>query len=194
MRKLWEKDLDCTLDEGMWMGILSNTEKYVREARSKFIQYKIIHRYYYTPTRLNKMKLIKDYLCCKCEAERGTYLHAMWECPQVFPLWKNVLEFIGNWLQCILPTSPRLCLPGDRTTVPNLNKFKYRILKSGLLTCARLILRCWKEPQTPTMEMWKIQMMETAAYEKKMLMRLNGGNEATNEQWESFRDFVCVRN
>lgn len=54
LRRIWEKDLDCTLDEGTWRGILSNTEEYVREARSKFIQYKIIHRYYYTPTRLKK--------------------------------------------------------------------------------------------------------------------------------------------
>lgn len=43
------------------------------------------------------------------------------------------------------------------------------------------------------MEMWKVQMMETAAYEK-MLMRLNGGNESANEQWESFRNFVCTGN
>lgn len=174
----------------MWRGILSNTKDYVREARSKFIQYKMIHRYYFTPTRLNRMKLIKDDLCWKCRAKRGTYLHAMWECHLVFPLWENVLEFIGNWLKCKLPASPRLCLLGDRTTVPNLNKFKYQILKSGLLTCARLILRCWKEPQTPTMESWKVQMMEMAAYEN-MLMRLNGGNEAAYEQWESFRNFVC---
>lgn len=133
LRKLWEKDLDCLLDEGVWKGILSDTEKYVREARSKYIQYKIIHRYYYTPTRLNKMKLINDDLCWKCKTQRGTYLHAMWECTQVFPLWKNVLKVIGNWLGCILPISPRLCLLGDRTKVPNLNKFKYRILKSALI-------------------------------------------------------------
>lgn len=175
----------------MWKGILSHTEKYVREARSKYIQYKIIHRYYYTPTRLNRIKLIQDELCWKCKVERGTYLHALWGCPLVFPLWKKVLEVIGIWLECILPISPRLCLLGDRTKVQNLNKFKFRILKAALLTCAHLILRCWKEPQTPTMEMWKTQMMETAAYEK-MLIRLNGGNIAINDLPFFFSTLFCL--
>lgn len=43
LKKIWEKDLSCTLDEKKWEGILSNTEEHIREARGKFIQYKIIH-------------------------------------------------------------------------------------------------------------------------------------------------------
>lgn len=51
----------CTLDEKTWEGILSNTEQYIREARGKFIQNKIIHRYYFTILRLgSRMGLLND--------------------------------------------------------------------------------------------------------------------------------------
>lgn len=56
-------------------GALSNIEMYIREARSKFIQYKIIYRYYYTPRRLNKMKLMGEDLCWKCRKQCGIFMH-----------------------------------------------------------------------------------------------------------------------
>lgn len=40
------------------------------------------------------------------------------------------------------------------------------------MTCALMIHRCWKEPQTPTLNMWRVQMMETAAC-MKLLGKLN---------------------
>lgn len=52
---MWEKDLGCTFEEETWEKILSNNGEHIREARSKFIQYEILHRCYNTPTRLNKM-------------------------------------------------------------------------------------------------------------------------------------------
>ena len=79
---------------------------------------------------------------------------------------------MGDWLKCDLPTSPRLCFLGDKTVVPQMSKSAFRVLIMGLTTCARMILRCWKEPQTPTLKMWEDEMMEVVACEK-MLGRLN---------------------
>ena len=45
----------------------------------------------------------------------------------------------------------------------------------------------WKEPQIPTLNMWKIQMMDSVAYEK-MCGRLNFYNDMVNEQWDSLID------
>ncbi len=83
LRMIWKKDLGCTFHEETQVGILSNNGKYIREARGKCIQYKILHRYYYTATRLNNMGLIKDW---KCKTEHSTYMNTLWECPTVFPL------------------------------------------------------------------------------------------------------------
>lgn len=190
LRMIWEKDLSCTLDEKTWEGILSNTEEYIREARGKFIQYKIIHRYYFTPSRLNRMGLMNNDLCWKCGAESGTLIHALWECSNIFPLWEKVIDYMSKSLNCELPRSPRLCLLGDRTMVPLLNKYSFRILKTGLITCARIILRYWKEPQAPTLSMWKTQMMGNVACEK-MLGRLNCENDVMKEKWDNFGRHMC---
>lgn len=52
------------------------------------------------------MGLIKDNLCWKCKKELGTYMHAFWERPMAFPLWRNVLKYMGERLERELPRSP----------------------------------------------------------------------------------------
>ena len=79
-------------------------------------------------------------------------MHALWQCPMVSPLWRNVLDVKSEWLECDLPSSPKLCLLGDKTVVPQLSKFRFKVLITGLITFAWLILRCWKESQTPTLK------------------------------------------
>ncbi len=134
-----------------------------------------------------RKNLINDSLCWKCKTTLGAYLHAFGECPLVFPLWRDVLKFMGKWLKYYLPISPRLCLLGDRTVVPRCSKFAFRVLSTGLMTCAWIILRCQKEPRILTMKMWKEQMMEIAACEK-MLGRLSSKNDMVKEQWDSFTE------
>ena len=72
---------------------------------------------------------------------------------------------------------------------PHRNKCAFRVLMTGLITCARIILRSWKDPQTPTLNMWRVQRMETAACEQ-MLGRLNVQIGIANEQWDSFSRYM----
>lgn len=51
---IWQRDND--INKGTWNIILSNSGRFIKEARSKFRQYKVlldIRRYYYTPTFQN---------------------------------------------------------------------------------------------------------------------------------------------
>ena len=43
---VWQRDLECTVDDEEWWMIASNNGKYIREANGKFIQFKILQRYY----------------------------------------------------------------------------------------------------------------------------------------------------
>lgn len=61
----------------------------------------------------------------------------------------------------------------------------FRVLITGLITCERLTLKCWKDPKTPTLKMWREQMMGTVACEK-LLGRLNLQNVMVKGQWDSF--------
>lgn len=44
VKLLWQRDLRTNLTQDKWLDILAGCGKYVREARGKFTQYKILHR------------------------------------------------------------------------------------------------------------------------------------------------------
>ena len=97
LRLVWQRDLDCEISKEKWHNIVSRVDWATRDIRSKYTNYKIICRYYYTPMKLFRMGLVEDKRCWKCKRENGTFLHAILECPVVFPLWKDVLRKLGDW-------------------------------------------------------------------------------------------------
>ena len=46
--KCQKNDLGVDIEDDHWLRIIPNVGSGIREARGKFIQYKIIHRYYLT--------------------------------------------------------------------------------------------------------------------------------------------------
>ena len=89
LRLAWQKDLGCVLNDEIWLRILANTGKYIKEAKGKFTQYRLIHRFYFTPFTLYRMGLLANNLCWKCQEETGTFLHAIWECKCINPFWEK---------------------------------------------------------------------------------------------------------
>lgn len=65
----------------------------------------------------------------------------------------------------------------------------FRVWNTGLVTCVHLILMLLKEPQTPTLKMWREKLIENSACEM-MLRILNGRNEVVTEQWDSLHSYV----
>lgn len=52
LRTIWQRDIGEEIDPETWSSILVGCGKYIKEARGKLTQYKILHRYYHTPVRL----------------------------------------------------------------------------------------------------------------------------------------------
>lgn len=119
VKLLWQRDLGTNLTQDKWLDILAGCGKYVREARGKFTQYKILHRKYHTPVRLHRMKLLKDNEFWKCKTRVVTFLHCMWECTLVAQFWVEVVDFLSGWSGLTIPLSPFMCLLGDRFQLPN---------------------------------------------------------------------------
>ena len=115
LKMIWQRDLRGEIDNDRWMRIVADCGKYVREVRGKLTQYNILHRYYYTPSRLYRIKLQGDDLCWKCREETGTPLHYMWECVLIRPFWAQILIISSNWLGAEISSSPELCLLGDKS-------------------------------------------------------------------------------
>lgn len=184
LKTIWQKDLGININDDDWRYIISNVGKNIREVRGKFIQYKIIHRYYYTPSRLYRMGIAGNNLCWKCNEEEGTYLHMIWECSLVHPFWCKILAILEEWMGSNLPVEPRLCLLGNKPMIPNIEKNKFTLIKIGCITAARMILRNWKCPKTPDLKDWVDGMIEIASYES-MLGRLHNEGEI-KKTWDHF--------
>lgn len=46
--KIWQRDLNCEICKDTWSQILAQNCSFVKDARGKFFQYKVLHRYYWT--------------------------------------------------------------------------------------------------------------------------------------------------
>lgn len=113
LRLSWQRDLQSEINEEAWKNIISKIGWATRDARSTFIHYKTVHRYYFTPSRLFKMGWLQNDPCWKCGTDTGTYLHCFWECPLVFPFWTEVVQNLDKRTGLSSPTVPQLCLLGD---------------------------------------------------------------------------------
>lgn len=136
MRIVWQRDLSCVIGKEDWCKVLSHSNKYIREARGKFTQYKLIHRWYFTPSKLHRMGIMPNNICWKCSSVPGTFLHAIWECGTVYPFWQRVLDSIARWIGLTIPMSPRLCLLGDQSVLPGVLKYDFVVIKVGVITAA----------------------------------------------------------
>lgn len=46
---------------------------------------------------------------------------------------KKVLEYIRKWLGLMVPVSPRACLLGDQTELPNISKYDFGEINVGVV-------------------------------------------------------------
>lgn len=189
LRTIWQRDLGCTINKEEWDKILLNSCKFVKEAKGKFIQYKLIHRWYLTPSKLQRMGILTNDNCWKCHSTKGTFMHVIWECNKVRPFWEKVVDQIGTWIGKTTPKSPRLCLLGDKSVIPGVTKCEYVVIKVGVITAARVILSVWKDPALPEFNRWKENIFKIVSYEK-LLARINDDMDNFDNPGGTFLDLA----
>lgn len=108
----------------------------------------------------------------------------------VLPFWKVVLKNLEGWLKRPLPESPQLCLLADKALMPpGLTKAELRLIVTGFIFAAWLILRNWKSLHKPEFVEWFKLMTETAPFEE-MIARVNNILSKTSQVWEVFVDYI----
>ena len=70
----------------LWAKIIPSAGWFTREARGKFIHYRILP-WYFTAVRLHETGLLENNLCWNSKGQVGNFIHVMWACPLVLPLW-----------------------------------------------------------------------------------------------------------
>lgn len=123
----------------------------------RLIQFKYLHRAYYTRARLWQMGVIQSPLCLRCDREEGSFLHTVWSCSALQPFWHQICLCLLEVLSWDLPLDPRLFLFHSTEDIGG-NRYKQHLLFLALAVAKRDIAQMWKATSPPTLGKWKTEL------------------------------------
>uniref|UniRef100_A0A8C5QKS0 Reverse transcriptase domain-containing protein n=1 Tax=Leptobrachium leishanense TaxID=445787 RepID=A0A8C5QKS0_9ANUR len=148
----WSSELPRPLTPEEWSTAFQVTFHSSRALTVQETNYKLLSRWYLTPTRLHAIYPDVSPDCWRCQGHRGTFLHIWWDCPIIRSFWEVVWTYIKEVTDLDLPFHPMVAL----LHVIPLSVDKYvKSVAVHLLNAARaLIPRYWKQTSPPTIFDW----------------------------------------
>lgn len=144
LQKTWERDLNLTFSDEDWNGICKNIKGVSRDARVRLIQFKIMHRFYWTPTRLFRLGLLSTSDCWRCKSEEGTLIHVLWLCHKVQQFWTNIYDNLCEITEMQIPFSPRLFVLSDHSVLTGQDKHIKSFVHTSIMIGRQILVRGWK--------------------------------------------------
>lgn len=173
LKTVWERDLEVTYTDDEWKDVINNLKNLARDIRTRLVQFKIINRMYWTPTKLFKAKLSANPTCWKC-TEDGTLIHMLWGCPKVQQFWTAVHECIEKIVGEDVPFCIRLFVLGDPSIVKDCLPAVYaEWVQTAIMLGRKLIMQQWKSAHVPSITDWYSSLATVAAYEEVSFQQLN---------------------
>lgn len=164
LNRLWKRDINISSDLD-WHTIWSNISLSSRNPNHQMIHYKLIHRFYLTPRRLQQMKLRDNPYCDFCPDNTiGTFLHLVWQCPEGNRFWENVSNIMSSIIERAIPHSQCLLLLND-TSFLELTTNDRRHLLAGLTAAKRMVACRWKPPHALSVREWLSSYRDIAQLE-----------------------------
>uniref|UniRef100_A0A3P9DFP2 Reverse transcriptase domain-containing protein n=1 Tax=Maylandia zebra TaxID=106582 RepID=A0A3P9DFP2_9CICH len=185
LRRCWEKDLGIQISEDSWKMLISSWYVCSPEIQSQLIQYKLLHRNYWTPSKLVRLKLADKDICWKCQQEVGTLVHMLYTCRKNDYLWDGIINLVNDIFKLNLSKSPAICVLGLLPDGNILSKKQRLWMRLAFITGCRVILRHWKSSSPCSFKEWTEQMSRMASYERVMY-RMKGREDIFEQVWEIF--------
>lgn len=111
LKAKWVADFP-TLDMENWEEMWECSFSQLVSARDSLVQFKILHKVYYTPMHLHKIYLSIPTSCWRCDSPSANFIHIFWSCPQIQIFWAEVTTFILSATTIQVPLSVEVCLLG----------------------------------------------------------------------------------
>lgn len=189
LKLTWERDLNLTLDDKEWERICKNIKALSRDARVRLIQFKIIHRFYWTPSRLFRIGLKDTPNCWRCKSEEGHLMHVLWSCDKVQEFWNRIYDNIFQICQAQIPFNPRLFVLGDGSVLTGGDKHIRSWVQTSIMIGRQILLRGWKTEGVPSVQEWIAEMARVAAFEKMSYKRFDRLDIYTGK-WGKYLTFL----
>lgn len=152
-RSKWEMEVPDLQGED-WDDLWNQPFKHLVSARDRLIQFKFLHRSYYTPARLAKIYGNTSAECWRCSASPANAEHIFWLCPHIQDFWKEVTACISDLLTVPIPKTIKVCLLGlVEEVVPR--RAQRTLITILLFYGKKAILLRWKNTKAPDINFWK---------------------------------------
>ncbi len=189
LQKAWERDLNLAFSDEEWNRICKNVKVVSRDARVRLIQFKIIHRFYWTPSRLFRLGLLSTPNCWRCKSEEGTLVHVLWSCDKVQQFWTNIYDKLCEITEMHMPFSPRLFVLGDHSVLAGQDKHITMYVQTSLMIGRQILIRGWKTEGVPSFQEWVVEMARVTAFEKMSYKQL-GRLDLYEAKWGNYLKFL----
>lgn len=111
---MWENALQTSLSQSQWQMGCKNIHKGWLSVKLQKAKYKLLSRWYLTPSRLHKMYLPTSPLCWWCQEQTGPLLHIWWECKKIQKYWMEVIDILPKINRAWDTTRPLILPPEDK--------------------------------------------------------------------------------
>lgn len=162
----WKEDLQEDISIEKWGEACTRAQSRTANTRLKILQYNWLMRTYITPGKLHKYNSAIPDVCVKCEREKGTLFHCIWQCIQIQKFWQEIKQCIQNILQIQIPLVPHLFILGLYPHNLKLKKYQQIFLDLSVLMAKRVIALSWKSTSSPSVKRWLTELSSTLPLEK----------------------------
>lgn len=143
----WEKECNLHLTSDEWQDCILNLRKCTRSITIRETPYKLITRWYFTPSRLHAIFPSSSPNCYRgCDAP-GSFTHIFWECNKISFIWQQLDSFASK----ISNRQINLTLPNCLlfTTIPGLSVPQMRLIHTICVAIHWMIAVNWKSSSFP---------------------------------------------
>lgn len=137
----WKKLVIC------WYGCSCHTQ-------SQRIQYKLLHRSYWTPSKLFRLNLVDKDTCWKCQKEAGTLVHMLYACEKNVHMCDGIINLLKGPFQFDLSKSPALCVLSLLPDSMNLSGRQKLWVRLATITRCRIIMGHWTSSNSCCFKEW----------------------------------------
>ncbi len=165
LKEAWAKDFGVDLSDEIWNDCLSKIQYCSINARQRLIQFKAVHRLYYSKVRLNKIYNTISPICDRCKVTEGTLSHLFWFCPNLFDFWSSIFDFFSKVFQKVVKPDPILAILGTSGVLNTFSSSQQQSLLLGMVLAKKIILLNWKSSDAPFFKTWLSELFHVIRLE-----------------------------
>jgi len=129
----WAKDFDEEISDETWNESLGKIQDCSINSRHRLIQFKVVHRLYYSKTKLNKIYKSVSPICDRCKTKEGSLSHMFWFCPKLFNFWTAIFDIFSKVFQKEVKPDHGIAILGSSETLETFPIFQQRSLLMGMI-------------------------------------------------------------